>query len=221
MHKVLIIDDEPDIREIISYKLKKEGYDVATAADGKAGIATIQKFVPDLIILDMMMPGMDGVEVCNHIRNVMKLQNVVICFLSARSEDFSQVAALEAGGDDYITKPITPRILSTKVKSLLRRLNPSEQSLRFEHIVINRDQFLVTKDNEEHVLPKKEFELLALLAEKPNVVFDRQMILDKVWGNDVVVGDRTIDVHVRKLREKLGDDIIKTIKGVGYKFVLK
>jgi two-component system alkaline phosphatase synthesis response regulator PhoP len=221
MHKVLIIDDEPDIREIISYNLKKEGYDVATAADGKAGIATIQKFVPDLIILDMMMPGMDGVEVCHHIRNVMKLQNVVICFLSARSEDFSQVAALEAGGDDYITKPITPRILSTKVKSLLRRLTPSEQKLRFEHIEINRDQFLVTKDNEEHVLPKKEFELLALLAEKPNVVFDRQMILDKVWGNDVVVGDRTIDVHVRKLREKLGDDIIKTIKGVGYKFVLK
>lgn len=220
MYKILIIDDESDIREIISYNLKKEGYEVATAADGREGIAIIQKFMPDLIILDMMMPGMDGVEVCYHIRNVLKLQNVVICFLSARSEDFSQVAALEAGGDDYIAKPITPRILSSKVKSLLRRLIPMEQLLQFDHIVINRDQFIVTKDNQDHVLPKKEFELLALLAEKPNVVFDRQLILDKVWGNDVVVGDRTIDVHVRKLREKLGDDIIKTIKGVGYKFVL-
>jgi two-component system alkaline phosphatase synthesis response regulator PhoP len=218
MHKVLIIDDEPDIREIISYNLKKEGYEVCDAEDGISGIQLVKTFSPDLIILDMMMPGMDGVEVCYHIRNVLKMNQIIICFLSARSEDFSQVAALEAGGDDYIAKPISPRVLNSKVKSLLRRSQSQEDVLVFDHLIINRDQYIVIQNDQEIILPKKEFELLLLLAEKPNIVFDRQMILEQVWGNDVVVGDRTIDVHVRKLREKLGDGIISTIKGIGYKF---
>jgi two-component system alkaline phosphatase synthesis response regulator PhoP len=219
MSRVLIIDDEADIREIIRYNLTKEGYVVETAENGVTGLQKVAEFKPDLVILDMMMPGMDGVEVCHNIRSDAKNNDIIVCFLSARSEDYSQVAGLESGADDYLAKPISPRVLVSKVKSLLRRKRKSEQNREESGIIIDRERYVVWVDGKEVVLPRKEFELLALLSEKPNYVFDRQTILDRVWGNDVVVGDRTIDVHVRKLREKIGEDCIKTVKGVGYKFV--
>ena len=219
MSRILIIDDEPDVRDIIGYNLSKEGYDVDTADDGLTGLRKVSEFKPDLIILDMMMPGMDGVEVCHNIRNESKYNHIVICFLSARNEDYSQVAGLESGADDYLAKPVSPRVLVSKVKSLLRRKQERNQGMEASGITIDRERYVVWVDSREVVLPRKEFELLALLSEKPNYVFDRQSILDKVWGNDVVVGDRTIDVHIRKLREKIGEDCIKTVKGVGYKFV--
>lgn len=219
MSRILIIDDESDIREIIGYNLKKEGYEVETAEDGLTGLKKVAEFNPDLVILDMMMPGMDGVEVCHNIRSESKNNHIVICFLSARSEDYSQVAGLESGADDYLSKPISPRVLVSKVKSLLRRKNERNQVVEDSGITIDRERYVVWVDGRDVVLPRKEFELLALLSEKPNYVFDRQTILDKVWGNEVVVGDRTIDVHIRKLREKIGEDCIKTVKGVGYKFV--
>jgi two-component system alkaline phosphatase synthesis response regulator PhoP len=220
MSKILIIDDEPDVRDIIRYNLAKEGHELETAENGLEGLKKVDSFQPDLVILDMMMPGMDGVEVCHMIRSNSKNNNVIVCFLSARNEDYSQVAGLESGADDYLAKPISPRVLVSKVKSLLRRKTEIKPHEIQPGIQIDRERYVVWADGREVVLPRKEFELLALLSEKPNYVFERQTILDRVWGNEVVVGDRTIDVHIRKLREKIGEECIKTVKGVGYKFVV-
>lgn len=222
--KILLVDDEPDILEIVGYNLKNEGYQVYTAKNGVEGVKIARKVVPHLILLDIMMPEMDGIEACEKIRKINTLENVIISFLTARGEDYSQVAGFEAGADDYITKPIKPKVLVSKIKSLLRRLKNSEEqdtSTRIGDIVINREEYVVFKGDRKIILPKKEFELFSLLTSKPGKVFTRETILDSVWGNEVVVGGRTIDVHIRKLREKIGDDFFKTIKGVGYKFVLE
>jgi len=222
--KILLVDDEPDILEIVGYNLKNEGYQVFTAQNGVEGVKTAKKVVPHLILLDIMMPEMDGIEACEKIRKIDALENVIISFLTARGEDYSQVAGFDAGADDYITKPIKPKVLVSKIKSLLRRLKNTEEqdtSTRVGDIVINREEYVVFKGDRKIVLPKKEFELFSLLTSKPGKVFKRETILDSVWGNEVVVGGRTIDVHIRKLREKIGDDFFKTIKGVGYKFVLE
>lgn len=222
--KVLLVDDEPDILEIVSYNLSAEGYDVFTAGNGAEGVAKAKKIHPHLIILDVMMPEMDGIEACEIIRSTAGLENTIIAFLTARGEDYSQLAGFEAGADDYITKPIKPKVLVSKVKSLLRRLREGDGEMgeifKVGEIVINREEYKIVNGGEEIVLPRKEFELLALLASKPNKVFKREVILERVWGNEVVVGGRTIDVHIRKLREKIGDDHFKTVKGIGYKFVL-
>ena len=221
--KILLVDDEPDILEIVSYNLRSEGYEVFTASNGVKAVKMAKKIMPHLILLDIMMPEMDGIEACEKIRSIKTLENVIIAFLTARSEDYSQVAGFEAGADDYITKPIKPKVLVSKVKSLLRRLKNSDETditTKIGDIVINRDEYLVFKGDEKIVLPRKEFELFSLLTSKPGKVFKRETILDTVWGNEVVVGGRTIDVHIRKLREKIGDDYFKTVKGVGYKFVL-
>ncbi len=220
--KILLVDDEQDIIEIIGYNLEKEGYQVITAANGKEAIEKAKKELPQLIILDVMMPEMDGMEACEQIRKIDALQNVVITFLTARGEDYSQVAGFDAGADDYITKPVKPKVLVSKVKALLRRFKKVNDTvlgdiLQVGNIEINRDEYKIMLDGNELSLPRKEFELLYLLASKPGKVFTREEILDKVWGNEVVVGGRTIDVHIRKLREKVGDDCFKTIKGVGYK----
>jgi two-component system alkaline phosphatase synthesis response regulator PhoP len=219
--KILLVDDEPDIIEIVGYNLSQEGYQISTAINGKEAVAKAKKVLPHLIIMDVMMPEMDGMEACENIRKIPELSNVIITFLTARSEDYSQVAGFDAGADDYITKPIKPKLLVSKVKALLRRLKETEQNsetLNVGGIEINREEYKIVKDNIEIVLPRKEFELFYLLASKPGKVFKREEILDKVWGNDVIVGGRTIDVHIRKLREKIGEDFFKTIKGVGYKF---
>ncbi len=219
--KILLVDDEPDIVEFLGYNLTKEGYDVTTATGGRQAIEIANKIKPDLIILDVMMPEMDGIETCHEIRNIEGLKDTLIAFLSARGEDYSQVAGFDAGADDYITKPIKPRLLVSRVKAILRRRLGVEESVMSEQeggIKIDREKYLVYKEGEKFSFPKKEFELLALLISKPGKVFTRDIILESVWGGDVVVGDRTIDVHIRKLREKLGDHYIKTIKGVGYKF---
>ena len=219
--KILLVDDEQDILEIVGYNLSQEGYKIVTASNGKEAISVAKKELPQLIIMDVMMPEMDGMEACENIRKIPELSNVIITFLTARNEDYSQVAGFDAGADDYIPKPIKPKLLVSKVKALLRRLNGdvfSEETLNVGGIEINREEYKIVKDNIEIVLPRKEFELFHLLASKPGKVFKREEILDKVWGNDVVVGGRTIDVHIRKLREKIGDDFFKTIKGVGYKF---
>ncbi len=222
--KVLLVDDEPDILEIISYNLSSEGYQVFTAKNGVEGVAKAKKKHPHLIILDVMMPEMDGIEACEIMRKTPGLENTVIAFLTARGEDYSQVAGFDAGADDYITKPIKPKVLVSKVKALLRRLkeeqNEVEDIVKVGDIVINREEYKIVKKGKEIILPRKEFELLSLLTSKPSKVFKREVILDKVWGNEVVVGGRTIDVHIRKLREKIGDHHFKTVKGVGYKFVL-
>lgn len=221
--KILLVDDEPDILEIISYNLSAEGYDVYTAKNGVEGVASAKKKKPHLIILDVMMPEMDGIEACEIIRNTPGLENTVITFLTARGEDYSQVAGFDAGADDYITKPIKPKVLVSKVKALLRRIKESKNGMddiiKVGKIVINHEEYKIINDGKELVLPRKEFELLSLLTSKPNKVFKREVILDKVWGNEVVVGGRTIDVHIRKLREKIGENHFKTVKGVGYKFV--
>lgn len=220
--KILLVDDEPDILEIIGYNLSAEGYQVFTAENGLKGVKAAEKEQPHLIILDVMMPEMDGIEACEHIRKIPELQNTVITFLTARGEDYSQVAGFEAGADDYITKPIKPKVLTSKVKALLRRIKEEDASdpvLKIGGLVINREEYKITNKGKEIILPRKEFELLSLLATKPGKVFKREEILDKVWGNEVVVGGRTIDVHIRKLREKIGDKSFKTVKGVGYKFV--
>ena len=222
--KILLVDDEPDILEIVGYNLKNEGYQVFTAENGLEGVKTAKKVIPHLILLDIMMPEMDGIEACEKIRKISSLEQVIISFLTARGEDYSQVAGFDAGADDYITKPIKPKVLVSKVKSLLRRLKSNEEvdtSTRIGDIVINREEYVVFKSDKKIVLPKKEFELFSLLTSKPGKVFKRETILDSVWGNEVVVGGRTIDVHIRKLREKIGDNFFKTIKGVGYKFVLE
>tara|TARA_R110000868_G_scaffold125037_2_gene330347 strand:+ start:11822 stop:12508 length:687 start_codon:yes stop_codon:yes gene_type:complete len=222
--RILLVDDEPDILEILSYNLSSEGYEVFTAKNGVEGVTKAKKKQPHLIILDVMMPEMDGIEACEIIRNTPGLENTIITFLTARSEDYSQVAGFDAGADDYITKPIKPKVLVSKVKALLRRLKEDEAEVddivTVGDIVINREEYKIINKGVELTLPRKEFELLALLASKPNKVFKREVILDKVWGNEVVVGGRTIDVHIRKLREKIGDDNFKTVKGVGYKFIL-
>ncbi len=220
---ILLVDDEPDILEIVGYNLTSEGYNVITAENGMEAVKAAKKKKPHLIILDVMMPEMDGIEACEQIRRVPDLQNTIITFLTARGEDYSQVAGFDAGADDYITKPIRPKVLVSKVKALLRRLkedDTSENVVKIGNLVINRDEYKIIKDKKEIVLPRKEFELLALLASKPGKVFKREDILDKVWGNEVIVGGRTIDVHIRKLREKIGNTSFKTIKGVGYKFVI-
>ena len=222
--KILLVDDEPDILEIVSYNLSSEGYEVHTANNGVEGVAKAKKKQPHLVILDVMMPEMDGIEACEIIRNTPGLENTIITFLTARGEDYSQVAGFDAGADDYITKPIKPKVLTSKVKALLRRMKENKEEVedivKVGKIVINREEYKIVNDGNEIILPRKEFELLSLLTSKPNKVFKREVILDKVWGNEVVVGGRTIDVHIRKLREKIGDDHFKTVKGVGYKFVL-
>lgn len=220
--KILLVDDEPDILEIVGYNLSSEGYQVITAENGLEAVKKAKKERPQLIILDVMMPEMDGIEACEQIRKIPDLSETIITFLTARGEDYSQVAGFDAGADDYITKPIKPKVLVSKVKALLRRLkedDASESILKIGHLIINREEYKITLKGEEIILPRKEFELLSLLATKPGKVFKREEILDRVWGNEVVVGGRTIDVHIRKLREKIGDKSFKTVKGVGYKFV--
>lgn len=220
---ILLVDDEPDILEIVGYNLSSEGYTVITADNGAKAVKMARKRKPDLIILDVMMPEMDGIEACEQIRKIPELQDTIITFLTARGEDYSQVAGFDAGADDYITKPIKPKLLLSKVKALLRRLRSDEEEsniMEVGDIVINRDEYKVIKGKNEIILPRKEFELLSLLASNPGKVFKREDILNNVWGNEVVVGGRTIDVHIRKLREKIGDKKFKTVKGVGYKFVV-
>lgn len=222
MNSILIIDDEEDILEILKYNLLKEGFEVAVANNGLDGIEIAKTFKPDLIILDVMMPQMDGIEVCEVLRKMPGFETTLICFLTARGEDYSQIAGLDAGADDYISKPVKPRVLVSRINAMLRRKSNPEHSKEEipsnEELIINREKYLVYKSGEAMHLPKKEFELLALLASRPDIVFEREQILEKVWGSDIVVGDRTIDVHVRKLREKIGDKYIKTVKGIGYKF---
>lgn len=220
--KILLVDDEQDILEIVGYNLSQEGYQIVIASNGKEAIAKAKKEHPQLIIMDVMMPEMDGMEACENIRKIPELQDTIITFLTARSEDYSQVAGFDAGADDYIAKPIKPKVLVSKVQALLRRLKgvegvSSTTTLTVGNIEINREEYKIIKEGEEIILPRKEFELFYLLATKPGKVFTREEILDKVWGNEVVVGGRTIDVHIRKLREKIGDSFFKTIKGVGYK----
>jgi len=220
--KILLIDDEQDILEILSYNLKKEGYQVYTANNGNEGIAKAKEIIPDLILLDVMMPEKDGIETCQEMRQIKELQKTLIVFLSARSEEFSQLAGFDAGANDYIVKLIKPKVLISKVNALLQLTTQvAEQSkvIKIGELVIDKDNFKVTKNGENFLLPKKEFDLLYLLASNTQKVFKREEILDKVWGNDVIVGERTIDVHIRRLREKLGDDTIQTLKGIGYKLV--
>lgn len=219
---ILLVDDEPDILEIVRYNLTSEGYTVETAENGIEAIALAKKVKPHLIIMDVMMPKMDGIEACEKIRSIPELAETVITFLTARGEDYSQMAGFEAGADDYITKPIKPKVLVSKVKALLRRFKEEveDEKIKLGNLTINREEYKIILGKEEMVLPRKEFELLALLASKPGKVFKREDILDSIWGNEVIVGGRTIDVHIRKLREKIGDEKFKTIKGVGYKFVL-
>ena len=220
--KILVVDDEPDILELVQYNLEKGGFQVETASNGVEAIEIASDWHPDLILLDVMMPEMDGMETCMQIRDHAKLENTIIAFLTARAEDYSQIAGFDAGADDYITKPIKPRVLLSRIKALLRR-SPREADRKPVYagktITIDRERYIVIRNGEEMNLPKKEFELLSLLVSQPGKVFTRSSILSQVWGNDVVVGDRTIDVHIRKLREKLGDHYFKTVKGVGYKFV--
>ena len=221
--KILLVDDEPDIIEIVKYNLENEGYQIFTASNGLEAIRKSEEIHPHLILLDVMMPEMDGIEACEKIREIDSLNDVIISFFTARGEDYSQVAGFDAGADDYITKPVKPKVLVSKVKALLRRIKDTNDipSTTIGGLVINREEYFVQKNKNRIVLPRKEFELIALLASKPGKVFKREEILDKVWGNDVIVGGRTIDVHIRKLREKLGDHYFKTVKGVGYKFNAK
>jgi two-component system alkaline phosphatase synthesis response regulator PhoP len=220
--KILLVDDEPDILEFMEYNLKKEGYKVFLAKDGKEALEVAKKEHPQLIILDIMMPVMDGIETCRHLRDIPELQNTIITFLTARNEEYSQIAGFDVGADDYISKPIKPRIMISRIKALLRRVNgtatTASAGLTIGNLKIDREKYLVFRDEEAITFPRKEFELLSLLTSKPGKVFTREDILARVWGSDIVVGDRTIDVHIRKIREKLGDEIIKTIKGIGYKF---
>jgi len=220
--KILIADDEPDILEILEYNLTVEGFTVIKAKDGDEALHLAKQQQPDLIILDVMMPRKTGMEVCQILRSQPDFANTLICFLTARNEDYSQIAGLDAGADDYVAKPVRPKVLISRINALLRRkgmLTVEEPANK--DLVINREKYIIEKNGEIIHLPRKEFELLALLASRPDYVFERDVILEKVWGSEIVVGDRTIDVHVRKLREKIGDDYIKTIKGIGYKFVEK
>lgn len=221
--KILIVDDEPDIIEFLEYNLRKEGFEVFSAPNGEKGLTLAEEVNPDLIILDIMMPVMDGVEVCRQLRLKDQFKNTIITFLTAREEDYSQIAALDTGGDDYITKPIRPRVLVSRIKALLRRGQQQTEAekpttIEIGDLVIDMEKVLVVRGEEVFELAKKEFDLLSLLASKPGKVFSRDEIFNRVWGADVIVGNRTIDVHIRKLREKLGDHYIKTVKGIGYKF---
>lgn len=225
--RILLVDDEVDILEFVSYNLEKEGYKVYTAQNGKDAIKIADKKNPDLIILDVMMPEMDGIATCEELRKNPKLKSTVIAFLTARGEDYSQIAGFEAGADDYITKPVRPKVLISRVKALMKRSQLVEESvvvvssnlITIGNITIDRERYLISVEGTEMVLPRKEFELLSLLASKPGKVFTREEIYSSVWGEQVIVGDRTIDVHIRKLREKIGENHIKTLKGIGYKFV--
>lgn len=221
-NRILLVDDEEDILNFLSYNLKKEGFEVYIALNGSDGIALAKKVKPHLIVLDVMMPEMDGIETCRLLRENEELKDSLVIFLSARSEDYTQIAGFDSGADDYITKPVKPRVFISRIKALMRRINSGEKKaervMEFGNIKIDLDKFLVFKDQKEIVLPKKEFKLIELLVSKPGKVFTREFILEQIWGDEVVVGDRTIDVHIRKLREKLGEEYIKTVKGVGYKF---
>ena len=218
--KILLVDDEPDIVEIIRFNLEQKGYQISTASDGLEAIKVAEKEIPHLIIMDVMMPNLDGIEACERLRQDDRFSDTIIMFLTARGEDYSYVAAFDAGADDYVTKPIKPKVLVSKVKGLLRRLKEKESKnvIVFNKLIIDRDAYKVINEDKELSLPRKEFELLFLLASKPGKVFTREKIMDKVWGGDVV-GDRTIDVHIRKLREKIGNRYFKTVKGIGYKFI--
>ena len=221
-YKILLVDDEPDILDFLGYNLKKEGYTVLTASNGVEAIEKAKKELPHLIVLDIMMPEMDGIETCRHIREIPALNNSVITFLTARNEEYTQISGFDVGADDFITKPIKPRVFLSRVKALLRRYKSEKPAVSvivdLGDIKIDNEKHLVYKNDVAIELPKKEFNLLSLLSSKPGKVFKREVILDMIWGEEVVVGDRTIDVHIRKLREKLGEDYIKTVKGVGYKF---
>ncbi len=220
--KILIVDDDPDIVEILRYNLSMAGYQVKSASNGKECIKKAKLFLPEIILLDVMMPVMGGIEACSILKEIPSLNNTRVIFLSARSEDYTQLSAFDAGADDYISKPVKPKILLKKIASIIKRINLNEDNqhiLIFEDFVIDRNKFLIIKNKIEINLPRKEFELLFLLASKPGSVFTRDDIMNKVWGSEVIVGDRTIDVHIRKLREKIGDLYFKTVKGVGYKFV--
>jgi two-component system alkaline phosphatase synthesis response regulator PhoP len=226
-YRILLVDDEPDILEFLSYNLKKAGYEMYQAKTGKQALETAREVLPHLILLDVMMPEMDGIETCEEIRKFPELQNTIIAFLTARSEDYSQIAGFEAGGDDYINKPVKPKVLISRIKALLKRYDTSaanqgasqkEGAGDSKELVVDKEKYLVFHGNEEIVLPRKEFELLALLMSKPDKVFTREEIFSAVWDDNIIVGDRTIDVHIRKLREKIGDNYIRTVKGVGYKF---
>ena len=223
--KILCVDDEPDILEILKYNLTNEGYNVLTAVDGKSAIEIAYNLNPNLIIMDVMMPIMDGIAACEKLRSDEKFNDTIIMFLTARGEDYSHVAAYDAGADDYVTKPVKPKVLVSKVKGLLRRLKKvianDINEIVFDNIKIDREKYKVYMSDKVLNLPRKEFELLYLLANKPDKVYKREKIMETVWGSEVVVGDRTIDVHIRKLREKVGDKYFKTIKGVGYKFVIE
>ena len=220
--KILLVDDDPDVIEIIRFNLDQEGYLISTASDGKRAIEEADREVPHLIIMDVMMPNMDGIEACGLLRKDPRFKETIIMFLTARGEDYSHVAAFDAGADDYVTKPVKPKVLVSKVKALLRRLreeDKNQEKLQIGKLIIDREKYQVTLDGKVFSLPRKEFELLFLLASKPEKVIKREKIMEIVWGSEVVVGDRTIDVHIRKLREKIGDKYFKTVKGVGYKFV--
>ncbi len=225
--RILLVDDEKDIIEFLSYNLKKEGFLVQSATNGKDAISKAISFKPHLILLDVMMPGMDGIEACDELRKIPELEKTLIAFLTARGEDYSQIAGFEAGADDYITKPVKPKVLLSRIKALLKRFGQSstgdsqisdEQIITHNDITIDKNKYVVIQNGKQMELPRKEFELLSLLVSRPDRVFTRDEIFHQIWGDDVIVGDRTIDVHIRKLREKIGEDRIKTIKGVGYKF---
>ena len=219
--KVLVVDDDPDIVEILIYNLSLAGYDVKSANNGNEAVKKAKLFIPDIILLDIMMPEMDGIEACTRIKEIPFLSNTMVIFLSARNEDFTQIAAFDAGGDDYMSKPVKPKILLKKIASILKRMNSSKIAnhiIELGNIIINRNEYKIIKNKKDIILPRKEFELFYLLGSKPGKVFTRDEIMSKVWGSQVIVGDRTIDVHIRKLREKIGDSYFKTIKGVGYKF---
>ena len=219
--KILVVDDEPDILEFLSYNLEKEGFLVETAENGKQALEKAKKNQPDIVLLDVMMPEMDGIEACRTLREMPQFENTIIAFLTARTEDYSQIAGFETGADDYISKPIKPRVLVSRLRALLRRYEAKEAKSTFldvGNIQIDRERYLIIFNGKEMAVPRKEFELIYLLASKPGKVFKRDEILNEIWGRDIIVGDRTIDVHIRKLREKLGEDLIKTVKGIGYKF---
>ena len=226
-YKILLVDDEKDILEFLSYNLRKEGFNISTASNGKEAVKLTSEIKPHLVLMDVMMPEMDGITACEEIRSMKHMENTLVAFLTARGEDYSQIAGFEAGGDDYITKPIKPKVLISRVKALLKR-----RSVKIEDdssgeltrivsgdLVIDKERYLVLKKGKEIILPRKEFELLSLLISKPEKVFTREEIFDRVWGDNIVVGDRTIDVHIRKIREKLGDKYIHTVKGIGYKYL--
>jgi two-component system alkaline phosphatase synthesis response regulator PhoP len=219
MAKIFVVDDDDDIRELLKYNLEINGHDVVTCENGLICKERLKECKPDLILLDVMMPEMDGIELCENIKSSIEYRDILVCFLTARNEDYSQIAGLESGGDDYVAKPIKPKVLMSRVNALLRRkelaISKNDQILE---IIIDRERYIVVRDGRELHLPRKEFELLALLSSRPNFVFKRDFILEAVWGTEIIVGDRTIDVHVRKLREKIGDKYISTVKGVGYKF---